>query len=327
MFLARYLNRFLTIRQHDTLSTDLETSEAKGPNSAGTETVAEPVTAVTDEDATIPQDLTIPQDPVIPRGPVIPHDIIYEVLDHVATDSNSRLSLRSCSLVSRSWIAPCRRHLFHTLFFKLRDTFKWLEAFPAPEQSPARHVRCLRLSLQGHYYVPEEFFRRIQGFTEVKEITMSVDGDPGQSWWLPSWVRLPQSVTSLTLNGNSITVLEIRDVMAQLPNLNDLSLSGSLRGQQPQGIGTVLKGKFGGRLQLHKLESRSYAGVVDMLLEVPTGLHFTELDVLSVQECLLTTVRLAEACGKSLAKLSYAVHNLGKHRLLPLLQPVLAYCY
>jgi hypothetical protein len=153
---------------------------------------------------------------------------------------------------------------------------------------------------------------------------MSMDADQGQSWGIPSFMRLPLSVTSLSImDAKSVTLLEIRDVMAQLPNLNDLCLSGPFRGHQLQGIGTVLKGKFGGRLQLHKLGRRSYEGVVNMLLEAPAGPHFTEVDILSVGECLSYTVRLAEACGKSLVKLSYVVDEQGKYSFL--VQLVLAH--
>jgi len=48
-----------------------------------------------------------------------------------------------------------------------------------------------------------------------------------------------------------INLVQVRDVMAQLPNLDNLSLSGSLvtvDRRALSGIGTVLKGRFGGKL-------------------------------------------------------------------------------
>ena len=312
MFLARYLQLLSAIRPLDILPADLETPEAEKPAPTKTEPVIDPAIPATPQDPTRPQDLEVVKDPVAPQDPAIPQDIIYQILDHlVFVDSNSRLSLRSCSLVSKSWVTPCRGHLFRTLSFSLKDTFRWIQTFPIPDQSPAHYIRYLRLSLQGHYYVPEEFFRRIQGFTNMKGIAMSVDGDQGQSWWMPSSVALPHSVTSLTLDSNSITVLQIRNIMVRLPNLNDLSLSGSLRGHRSKKIGKILTGKFGGRLELHKLGRGSYADVVNMLVDAPTGLHFTEVDIHSGRESLLSTVRLIEACRKSLVKVTYTV-NSGK---------------
>ena len=75
-----------------------------------------------------------------------------------------------------------------------------------------------------------------------------------------------------------VTLVQIRDVIAQLPNLDNLELSGFLvavsRRDLP-GIGTVARGRFGGRLML----SGHYAhkDTINMLLEVPSGLRFTEV--------------------------------------------------
>jgi len=122
--------------------------------------------------------------------------------------------------------------------------------------------------------------------------------------------RLPQSITSLTMRTDTASLVQVRDILAQLPNLDDLSLSGALvpvsRKALP-GIGTDLRGEFGGRLQLFK----EYAGkdAMNILLEIPTGLRFTEVEIRGMHECLLPTVRLAEACCKTLVKLSYTVSS------------------
>jgi len=94
--------------------------------------------------------------------------------------------------------------------------------------------------------------------------------------------------------------------MAQLPNLDSLSLSGDLvpvdRTKLAR-IGTTLKGRFGGRLQL--IGGYVVRDVLEMLLEIPTGLCFTEVDICGMHGCLLSTMRLVEACRTTLVKLSY----------------------
>ena len=98
--------------------------------------------------------------------------------------------------------------------------------------------------------------------------------------------------------------------MAQLPNLNNLVLSGAVAPADKSalvGIGAALKGRFGGELRL--LGEHASGGAVDMLLEIPTGLHFTEVRVRNTRECLLPTVRLAEACSETLVKLSYSISS------------------
>jgi len=100
--------------------------------------------------------------------------------------------------------------------------------------------------------------------------------------------------------------------MAQLPNLNDLVLSGSFAavgGRKLAGIGTVLKGEFGGRLLLRGACASEDA--INMLLEIPSGLRFAELEMYCTRNRLPSAaVRLAEACHKTLMKLS---HTVGYH--------------
>ena len=130
----------------------------------------------------------------------------------------------------------------------------------------------------------------------------------------PSHWKLPSSVTSLTIKTAVVTLVQVRDIMAQLPNLNDLAVSASLaevdRGEL-LGIGTVLEGRFSGRLALSG--SSADEKVIDMLLEIPSGLRFAELETHSPHHPLpSSTVRLAEACRKTLVKLSHTDDYWGK---------------
>jgi len=168
----------------------------------------------------------------------------------------------------------------------------------------------MRFLSGSHFDPPDGFFEHIPWFTNVEEMTLIGYGGWETLSQILSFGRLPQSVTSLTINAGAINVLQIRDILVGLPNLNDLSLSGSLimasRGVL-RGIGTVLRGNFGGRLRL--LKRLATTDIMSMLLEVPTGLHFTEVEVRGANECLVPTVRLAEACGRSLVKLAYSVDS------------------
>ena len=247
-------------------------------------------------------------------APRIPLDIINEILDHFANDSDLR-SLRACALISKSWVQPSQHRLFHTIFFAPWSATKWLKTFPVREASPAHHVRHLYLRIGLVVRIPKEFFKCIPWFTEVDRMTIlghggvplgsgGVSSSPEPSFW-----NLPKSVTSLTIDTDVITLVQVRDIMAQLPNLKDLALLDSLveaDRAKLRGIGTVLTGRFCGRLKL----SGGGAGedVVNMLLEIPSGLHFSELVIRCTHSRLPPwAVRLAEACSKSLVKLSHTV--------------------
>jgi len=275
-----------------------------------------------DTDSIPPQDtvqtvLVLLQD-TIPR---IPHDIIIEILGHLASDSELQ-SIQACALISRSWVQPCQRHLFHTAVFTPANARAWLRTFPMQEVSPAHHVRVFRIDIGRDFYIPEEFFECIPSFTDVDKMTLLGSGwvlqGEGLGWiplgygslplWEPSCWKLPRSVTSLTISTGAITLVQVWDIMAQLPNLNDLALSWfaqEVRKQLPT-TGTVLKGRFGGRLTLG---GRGVGDdVINMLLEIPSGLRFAELEMECTENRLPpSAVRLAEVCGETLVKLSHRV--------------------
>ena len=244
---------------------------------------------------------------VVPR---IPQDVVNEILDILAADSDFQ-SLQSCALLSKSWVQSCRRHVFRVVTFTSGNAVKWFKAFPEPEESPARHVRDLRVWIGRKVHVPDKFFEYLPWFTNVERMTFLGYGSAA-SLLRPSLWRLTQSVTSLTIDVNVFTLTQVWEIMAQLPNLDDLSLSGfriPVREDALPEIGTPLWGRFSGRLLLRG--GYSHKDVMDALLEIPSGLHFTEVNTICGRS-LFSVVRLAEACGKTLMKLSQTVCLLGK---------------
>ena len=252
---------------------------------------------------------------IIPR---IHGDIIDEILDHLATDPNFHRSLRTCALISKSWVQPCRRRLFHTVDFTSETLQRWFKTFPVPEESPADHVQDLRVWIGGHNWVPDKFFQCTMWFTNLQRVFLlgrgPQEGSPPSR--KPSRWKLPQSVTALTVDTDAVTLLQTRNVMAQLPNLDDLSIMGRLapvdEGAQLW-IETFLRGGFGGKLVLRA--GHTSKDILNMLLEIPAGLRFTEVEIHCARECLPLVIRLVEACSKTLVRLSHMVTSYGNSRL------------
>jgi len=198
-----------------------------------------------------------------------------------------------------------------------------------PEESPAYLVRELCVWIQeGDVHVPEEFVKYALWFTNVEMVSLLGFGRSSLSQIRPAW-RLSQSVTSLIVRTDTFTLAGVRDLLAQLPNLDDLLLSGHFSDNRaPLRIGTATMGRFGGRLQL--LMGPAQEDVMNMLSEVPTGLRFTEVEICCIYKSLAPTVKLADACAATLVRLSYAISTHGKPRfpsgfLAPTLTPSL-YC-
>ena len=83
-------------------------------------------------------------------------------------------------------------------------------------------------------------------------------------------------MTSLTIRvGDSgVDLMQMRGIMAGLPNLNDLILSGPFvaRSKSKKRLPRLqadLRGRFGGELQIWSRYSDEY--IANMLLEVPIG--------------------------------------------------------
>ena len=186
-----------------------------------------------------------------------------------------------------------------------------------PEESPAHHVKELRVWIGGLRRVPDKFFEYIPQFTNVDGLhLLGHVGSP--SSLRPSFWKLLQSITSLTINSSVLTIVQIRDIMAQLPHLDNLILSGSpvtVDRRELPGIGTVVRGRFGGELTM---DGESVGeDFVNMLLDIPSGLHFTEARIHCTHKSLPSAVRLAEACCKTLVKLTHSITFYGKSPLGP----------
>jgi hypothetical protein len=73
-----------------------------------------------------------------PRLPQETSDYIVDLLH------DERETLRSCCLVSKSWVPRSRRHLFGMIRLVYpTEIQRWTEAFPDPAISPAYYTRSL----------------------------------------------------------------------------------------------------------------------------------------------------------------------------------------
>ena len=111
------------------------------------------------------------------------------------------------------------------------------------QRSPAHFVRDLHFS--GLYdSAPERLVEHAPWLTNVERVTLS-------GWGVFQRPRLPLSVISLSIPADSTTLLRIRDVILQLQNLDGLSLLRSIVVAYKRmfpGIGTTLRGRFGGHM-------------------------------------------------------------------------------
>lgn len=238
--------------------------------------------------------------------PKVPQELVYEILDRIAKET---ATLRSCSLVAKSWIYPSRRHLFNSLFLTATDVVKWNKAFPNPEDSPAVHVRDLSFCyIQPD--VPIDFAGRMPHFSNVQKLTL-IGRVATDSTFISALGQLPPSTRSLDITFTRVLTTHIISVIQQLPNLDNLSLmSSEWGGTIPPGAGKLIQSRLSGKLRLRR--KFAHRDLLIMLMEVPAGSQFAEVEIRdSSMNCFPAALKLVGACQDTLAKLHFSTHVQG----------------
>jgi hypothetical protein len=157
-------------------------------------------------------------------------DFIIDFVDNVRT-------LKACSLVSKSWVARSRVHLFReVVLFTHR---RWQKIISVGRASPARYTRSLTLTqgstAPGQWIITDilyPFLRHLQDFKNIQKLVL--DG------WIPSeftegglkkyFGLFGPHLRSLELVGGRTTSEPLLILLGLLPNLEDLSLNQRFEG-------------------------------------------------------------------------------------------------
>jgi len=255
--------------------------------------------------------------------PRIPQELVDEILDHLATDSdqchggtlrpNAIACLRACALVSKAWVQPCQRHLFHTIVFTPRRINRWLRAFPVPEESPACHIKNMIIWCGNGGPISEEFLDYTPTwFAEVDVVCILLFETLPPLRKRPFW-RLPRSTSSLTIDTDVAIHVRVRDITAKLLNLDELSLSGSLVAMDKR----ELPGNDERLIIYSGHDGYNTISTTGAHLETQSSSSFTEVWIYCTRKHLPSAVGLAEACRKTLVKLSHQVVPYGRSHSMP----------
>ena len=239
-----------------------------------------------------------------------PH-LPQELLDHVVDLlHDARDALKSCCLVSKSWIPRTRKHLFAHVWFSSPETLQsWKNTFPDPSTSPARYAETLSI------YCPHAVTA-----TDAKE-----------GGWIPTfsravrfqmdipWVGIDEPAVSLVpFHGFSPDLKSLRVIfssfplscifglMDSFPLLEDLSVVTYDRFDScdgfngfPATVQPLRPPVFTGFLEL--LLGMGMGPIASRMLSLSGGLHFRGLKLLlNHRSDLSLTTALVESCGSTL---------------------------
>ena len=237
--------------------------------------------------------------------PRLPQELFDEIIDHLADDPTS---LRRCSIAVRSFVQSCRRHLFRRVVFRPHNLPAWKATFPHPSMCPAAYTHEMRIHLAPE--APIQLAEYMPYFSNVRDLTL-IGGRCEIRDWIPCLGRLPSSIRSLTMKFASITNGQVLEIMEQLPNLDDISLSAFKGAGLTAEADEILRGRYSGKLDLLLMED-FHAGIVRSLLKAPEGLGFRSIKALcNTEDDFPVYVDLVASCQDTLVDLDISVSAEG----------------
>ena len=148
-------------------------------------------------------------------------------------------------------------------------------------------------------------------FSHVRDLTL-IGGRCETRDWIPSIGRLPPSIRSLTMKFAFVTNAQVLEIMEQLPDLDDLSLSTFKGAGLTPEAGQILRGRYSGKLDLLLMED-FHAGIVRSLLKAPEGLGFKSIKALcNAGDDFPVYVDLVASCRDTLVNLDISVSADGE---------------
>ena len=247
--------------------------------------------------------------------PHFPAELLDHVVDHL---HDTKYTLRSCCLVSKSWIPRARKHLFANIRFDDKEDLEsWKEIFPDPSISPAGYtktliVRCLHVVTAAD----AEVGGWIGGFSRVVHLKLGHNNTSRVS--LLPFRGFSPLIKSLHVEFATLPFSHTLDLILSFPLLEDLSVITSDEvvaedGDGSDGLPTVIQPSnppmFTGCL---KLETTGLKPITRQLLSLPGGIHFRNFTVMwKHEEDISWTAAFVERCSHTLESLDIACDPYG----------------
>jgi len=242
----------------------------------------------------------------------LPPEIVDLVIDQLCDEPTT---LRTCCLVSKSWVPRTRKHLFaHVKFDAASHPLKsWVKVFPDPSKSPAHYTRSLSIPRLLGIPTGIRLRRWIRAFRNVVHFDFDFDYCPGYNPIIAPFRGFSPTVRSLRVTSNSFKVF---DFICSFPFLEDLTLINIFSEGYGRGRTPSKSPKLTGSLALSA--SGGISSATRQLLDFPGGLHFTKITTWCIGGDLRSVTDLVSECSNTLESLHVYCFQLGALRSTPL---------
>ena len=238
----------------------------------------------------------------------LPQEMIDLIIDNLRGEPKT---LKSCSIVSKSWAYRTRKHLFNHVVFRPSGPpiGQWKETFPDPTISPAHNTRTLSIYFPKLIAAAEK--DTLLNFCCVTRLDMDTDFWYDQKVSLVPLHGFSPILKSLSLTFDRLPRSEVFDLICSFPLLEDLRLAcyGGRRVIEMWEAPSISP-RLTGALQLRTGGGMQF--VLQRLLYLPNGIHFRKIAVQwIVLPDLSSTVDLVSRCATTLKSLKIANHLEG----------------
>jgi len=217
-------------------------------------------------------------------------DLIIDLLHDEPT------TLKSCCVVSKSWVPRTRRHLFARVEFYDSGPHAelWKKTFPDSSNSPAHHTHTL--SISGTSVITAADTAWIRTFHNVVHLKLS---RMGRTSFIPLYGLSP-TVRSLTL---TCTTCNVFNLICSFPLLEDLALGTFFPTSDVEARNTHLASpNLTGTLDLSTLGGIRL--ITRRLLDLPGGLRFSKINAVFFNENPKLLTDLVSSCSDTLESLT-----------------------
>lgn len=227
----------------------------------------------------------------------LPQEIHIMIIKNLRND---KASLKSCSSVSTSLVEPSQRLLFSKVIFKQRGPplKSWTKAFPDSSHSPARYTHSLRMSEFTFRSIDEldhvcSFSNITKFYAEIKR-----EGSITPQDFFSKLHGFSPNLKILHLHYPSMPLLGAFKFICSFPNLQGLDLADS----PAEGVACpwdvpLTSPRFTWFLSLR---STRVDLIVEKLLDLPFGLHFSKIEVACSVKDIEPAKKLVSQCSDTL---------------------------
>jgi hypothetical protein len=237
-------------------------------------------------------------------SPSLPPEILDRIVDHLHDEPTT---LKTCCVVSKSWIQRTRTHLFVSVDFypSTSSIDRWKKAFLDPSNSPARYTRTLSIrDIPVATAADTDVGGWVRTFHNLVHLRLGTRG-----WGAPGplvpFHGLSPTLRSLDLTSTSPEVL---DLICSFPLLVDLTWMFLSKGSDVWDTPSTSP-KLTGSLNL-----KAIGGIrpgARRLLDLPGGLHFTHITVGCLDEDVEPTMGLVSRCSDTLESFEVSYYAPG----------------